>query len=109
MKPADIIDLPRTHNNAATEILLRLNVTGRTASAARAIATLSTLQQELGAHKISVEIIDVLEDPIAAMNDDVYATPTVFRIKPGPIRRLFGNISSPEMVVAGLQLADNRD
>lgn len=89
-----------------TEIVLRLYVTGRTQSAARAIATVNALQQELGAERMRVEIVDVLEDPVAAVNDDVYATPTIFRLKPGPARRLFGNIASTEMLVAGLQLAD---
>ena len=89
-----------------TEIVMRLYVTGRTQSAARAIATVEALQQELGADRVRVEIVDVLEDPVAALNDDVYATPTIFRLKPGPARRLFGNIASTEMLIAGLQLAD---
>ena len=88
------------------EIVLRLYVTGRTQSAARAIATVEALQQEFGAEKQRIEIVDVLDDPIAAVNDDVYATPTIFRMQPGPVRRLFGNIASTEMLVAGLQLVD---
>lgn len=88
-----------------TEIVLRLYVTGRTQSAARAIDTVNALQQQLGA-RMRVEIVDVLEDPVSALNDDVYATPTIFRMKPGPMRRLFGNIASTEMLMAGLQLTD---
>ena len=89
-----------------SEIVLRLYVTGRTQSAARAIETVAALQQELGVDRVRLEIIDVLDDPVSAVNDDVYATPTIFRIKPGPVRRLFGNIASTEMLMAGLQLED---
>ncbi len=95
-----------TRNAAMTEIVLRLYVTGRTQSAARAITTVEALQAHLGADRMRVEIVDVLEDPVSAVNDDVYATPTIFRLKPGPVRRLFGNIASTEMLMAGLQLAD---
>lgn len=91
---------------ATTEIVLRLYVTGRTQSAARAVAAVTALQQDLGADRVRVEIVDVLEDPVSAVNDDVYATPSIFRLKPGPVRRLFGNIASTEMLMAGLQLAD---
>jgi circadian clock protein KaiB len=106
-KPADTLDAPaRTQRPAMIEIVLRLYVTGRTQSAARAIAALTALQQDMGAERVRLEVIDVLDDPASALNDDVYATPTVFRIRPGPVRRLFGNIASAEMVVAGLQLTD---
>lgn len=101
--PDEIRELPGSAD--VTEIVLRLYVTGRTQSAARAIETVNALQQAFGA-RMRVEIVDVLEDPVSAVNDDVYATPTVFRMKPGPMRRLFGNIASTEMLMAGLQLAD---
>ena len=50
------------------------------------------LQQELGA-ACSVEVIDVLDDPDAALRDGIYATPTVVRVRPSPIRRIFGRIN----------------
>ncbi len=82
---------------------LRLYVTGQTPSAARAIAALNDLQTDFGARLI-VEIVDVLDDPIAALNDDVYATPTVFRMSPLPVKRLFGDLSRKETLIAGLDL-----
>lgn len=84
-------------------ISLRLYVTGHTPSAERAIQTVQDLQREFGT-RMTVEIIDVLEDPISALNDDVYATPTLFRIKPDPVRRLFGDLSRKDTLVAGLEL-----
>lgn len=85
-------------------IILRLYVTGNTPSAAKAISTLTALRHDLGEDRVTLEVIDVLNDPETALNDDVYATPTVFRIEPEPVRRVFGNLSSKEMLIVGLQL-----
>lgn len=82
---------------------LRLYVTGQTPSAARAIATLEDVLEQFEG-RMEVEVIDVLEDPISALNDDVYATPTVFRISPEPVRRLFGDLSRKETIIEGLGL-----
>jgi circadian clock protein KaiB len=83
---------------------LRLYVTGQTPSAARAVATLEDVLKEFEG-RMHVEVIDVLEDPISALNDDVYATPTVFRISPEPVRRLFGDLSHKETIIDGLGLS----
>ncbi|MEQ9447500.1 MAG: circadian clock KaiB family protein [Rhodospirillaceae bacterium] len=87
-----------------TTVVLRLYVTGKTPSAEKAVSALAALRNALGEDRISIETFDVLENPDAALEDGVYATPTVFRIKPEPVRRVFGNLSSPEMLIAGLQL-----
>lgn len=84
-------------------IRLRLYVTGQTPSAERAIATLEDLRKDFGENMI-VEIIDVLDDPVSALNDDVYATPTVFRTAPEPVKRLFGDLSRKETLIIGLGL-----
>lgn len=83
---------------------LRLYVTGRTPSAERAISTLRALQAELGETQLAIEIIDVLDDPVTALNDDVYATPTVFRISPDPVKRLFGDLSRKDVLITELGL-----
>jgi circadian clock protein KaiB len=88
-------------------ISLRLYVTGQTPSAERAIATLEDLRKDFDG-RVSVQIIDVLEDPVSALNDDVYATPTVFRITPEPVRRLFGDLSRKEALIVGLGLDQAR-
>ncbi len=84
-------------------INLRLYVTGQTPSAERAIAALEDLRKDFDG-RLSVQVIDVLEDPASALNDDVYATPTVFRISPEPVRRLFGDLSRKDTLIVGLGL-----
>jgi len=85
-------------------ISLRLYVTGQTPSAERAIAAIEDLRVEYGG-AIKIEIIDVLEDPASALNDDVYATPSVFRLSPEPVSRLFGDLSHKETLIAWLGLS----
>ncbi len=85
-------------------IKLKLYVTGQTPSAARAIATLDDVLKEFEG-RLQLDVIDVLDDPISALNDDVYATPTVFRMSPEPVRRLFGDLSRKETIIEGLDLS----
>ncbi len=85
-------------------IRLRLYVTGQTPSAERAVAAMKELEKAFGS-RLTVDVIDVLDDPAAALNDDVYATPTVFRIAPEPVRRLFGDLSRIQTLIEGLGLS----
>ncbi|MBM3512651.1 MAG: circadian clock protein KaiB [Alphaproteobacteria bacterium] len=93
----------------ANRVALRLYVTGQTPSAERAKLCLASVCDELsrGGHwKVDLKVIDVLSDPESAVMDEVFATPTVIRVVPAPTRRLFGDLSSPEMVLVGLQIAE---
>ena len=78
------------------QVHLRLYVTGRTPAALEAIAAARDLEQELrrdfGA--CAIDVIDVLDDPGAALRDGIYATPTIMRLTPGPARRIFGRIGA---------------
>lgn len=87
---------------------LRLYVTGRTPAALEAIGAARELERDLvkdfGA--CAIDVIDVLDDPGAALRDGIYATPTIMRVKPGPARRVFGRIRSPGALREDLQLDD---
>lgn len=99
--------------NAVTKlpqrVSLRLFVAGSTTSSEKAKAALRTVCDELRARQpdidVSLNVVDVLVDPDSALMEHVFATPTVIRVSPGPSRRLFGDLSSPEMVMIGLQLS----
>ncbi|MCB2109251.1 MAG: hypothetical protein KDE14_16190 [Rhodobacteraceae bacterium] len=89
-----------------SRVALRLFVTGATPSAERAKACIAQVREDLRKQcvTVDVQVIDVLSNPDAAAIDDVFATPTVIRVSPAPGRRLFGDLSSPEMVMIGLQI-----
>lgn len=50
------------------------------------------------------EIIDVLENPTAADNDKVFATPTMIRVSQNQSTRIVGDISDPEKMATLLGL-----
>ena len=43
--------------------------------------------------RCDVEIVDVLEDPAAAEEDKILATPTLVRKLPEPVRKIIGDLS----------------
>ena len=87
---------------------LKLYVTGRTVSAERARQALRDLERRLNTpgREVAVcsEVIDVLDAPDEAARDQIFATPTLVRVYPGPAVRLFGDLSSVDKVIAALKL-----
>jgi len=90
--------------NAMAKIKLKLYVTGMTPAASQAIAAVRALEERLGGERVGIEIIDVLDNVAAALNDDVFATPTLFRIEPEPVRRVFGSFASAQALIDTLDL-----
>ncbi len=78
--------------------LLRLYVTGRSARSLRAIEKLTLLREDLEGD-VEFEIIDVLEHPEFAEDDNVLATPTLIRLQPLPIRKIVGDLGDREKVL----------
>lgn len=83
---------------------LRLYITPRTTNSQRAISNLEALCQEELPVRLDVEVIDVTEHPALAERDKVLATPTLVRQLPAPIRKIIGDLSDRERVLASLDL-----
>ncbi|UOM34760.1 circadian clock protein KaiB [Acuticoccus sp. I52.16.1] len=84
---------------------LRLYITGRTPYSQRAIANLHEICDRELKGRCDVEIIDVLEDPSAAEEDRILATPTLVRKLPEPVRKIIGDLSDREKVYIGLDVS----
>ena len=83
---------------------IRIYISGQTKKSATIIEKLrKVLDSELKG-QYSLEIIDVLEKPELALRDRVLATPTVAKVSPLPLRRIVGDLSDKEKVLAGLNL-----
>ena len=88
------------------QIMLRLYITGTTPRSMKAIENLKTVfKGELEA-KVDFQIIDVLENPEAAENEKIIATPTLIKEIPLPIRRLIGDLSDKDRVLLGLEISE---
>jgi len=83
---------------------LRLYVTGRSPKSVRAIDNLRRACEEYLAGRYRIEIVDLLENPRLAADDQVLAVPTVVRRLPAPIRKLVGDLSDTDRLLVGLEL-----
>jgi len=83
---------------------LRLYVAGQTPRCVRAMEALrAACDRHLGA-RYQIEVIDLLASPRRAAEDQILAVPTVVRRLPVPVRRIVGDLSDTERLLAGLQL-----
>lgn len=87
--------------------LLRLYVCGQTANSLQAIRNLRMLMEGELANVYRLEIIDVLQQPSLAEREHILATPTLIRVYPTPVRRIIGDLSNRERVLASLELTDS--
>jgi len=83
---------------------LRLYVAGQTPKSVTAFANLQRLCEEYLAGVFEIEVIDLLENPRLAKDDQIVAIPTLVRKLPEPIRKIIGDLSDTERTLVGLQL-----
>jgi len=83
---------------------LRLFITGSTPRSTRALENLRQICRENLDGPYDLEVIDVYQDPEATRELQVVATPTLVKIFPEPIRRIIGDLSNKDRVLAGLDL-----
>jgi len=83
---------------------LRLYVTGQSPKCQQALANLRRACEEHLAGRYSIEIVDLMENPRLAAEDQILAVPTVVRKLPEPMRRIVGDLSDTERLLVGMQL-----
>ena len=83
---------------------LRLYIAGKSPRSMKALANLKRLCEDHLAGHYEIEIIDLVERPSLARADDILAIPTLLRRLPTPERRVIGDLSDTQRVLAGLQL-----
>jgi circadian clock protein KaiB len=84
--------------------VLTLYVSGASELSARAIANARALCDVSLEGRYRLTIVDVNEDPAAALRSGVIAAPTLVRSLPLPERRLVGDLSSTDKVLQTLEL-----
>ena len=83
---------------------LRLYVAGQTAKSLRAFANLKHLCETHLSGTYHIEVIDLLQQPKLAKDDQIVAIPTLVRRLPSPMRKIIGDLSNTEHVLVGLEL-----
>jgi circadian clock protein KaiB len=82
---------------------LRLYVTGQSPNSVRAIENLRRTCEEHMPGRYQIEVVDLLENPRLAVNDQILAVPTVVRKFPTPVKKIVGDLSDTDRLLVGLQ------
>lgn len=70
----------------------------------RAIVRVREVCEECLPGRYKLQVIDIYQQPALASGDHVTVAPTLVRRAPGPLRKLIGDLSSRERILAGLEL-----
>jgi len=90
--------------------ILRLFVAGvERKKSAKAISNLRRVCEEHLAGRYELEIIDILKQPTAALDEQIVATPTLIKQLPAPLRKLIGDMTNQEKVLLGIDLLKRKN
>ncbi len=84
--------------------VLRLFITGMTPRSIQAIENIKKICEEHLPDRYELEVIDIYQQPEAVRKEQVIASPTLIKKLPLPLRRIIGDLSNMERVLAGLDL-----
>jgi circadian clock protein KaiB len=107
-KPLAAHDAPGADAGADETWELRLYVTGRSPKCLRATENLRRACEEHLVGHYRIEVMDLLENPRLAADDQILAVPTVVRKLPHPIRMIVGDLSDTDRLLVGLELRPSR-
>ena len=101
--PGDLAT-PGLGQRRGEKVVLRLYVAGSTPQSSRAITNIKTICETHLKDCYALTVVDLYEQRENARDDHITVAPTLVREYPLPERRLFGNLSQTERVLAALDL-----
>jgi circadian clock protein KaiB len=100
--------MPETLQRESTpdshDFVLRLYVAGQTPKCMRAFCNLKRICEEYLTNRYRIEMIDLMDNPALARGDQILAVPTLVRRLPEPAKKIIGDLSNTQRVLAGLEL-----
>ena len=90
---------------SSDDFVLRLYVAGQTPKCLRAFSNLKRICEEHLTNRYRIEMIDLLQDPGLARGDQILAVPTLVRRMPEPVKKIIGDLSNTQRVLAGLEVS----
>jgi circadian clock protein KaiB len=91
-------------SDAAETWNLRLYVAGQSPKCVAAVRNLNRFCEQHLAGRYTVEVIDLLENPQLARDDQILAIPTLVRKIPQPLRKIVGDLSDGERMLVGFDI-----
>ena len=83
---------------------LRLYTAGQTPKSIAAFNNLKRICEEHMPGRYDIEVVDLMQNPRLAKEDQIVAVPTLVRKLPQPLRKIIGDLSDTERALVGLQL-----
>ncbi|MGO9956251.1 MAG: circadian clock KaiB family protein [Solirubrobacteraceae bacterium] len=83
---------------------LRLYVIDRSPKCVLAIENLRRVCEQHLAGRYHIEVVDLLENPRLADEEQILAVPTLVRKLPEPVCKIVGDLSDADRLLVGLQL-----
>ena len=88
----------------AAKYVLRLFVNDEIPSSNVAIASVRRVCREHLAGRYDLKVIDICRDARAAVTDQIVASPTLIRERPGPLKRIIGDFGDVDRLATALGL-----
>jgi len=90
-----------------TVVMMRLYIANNAPNSRRAVANLAAICEEHLADNFKLEIIDVLEYPLRALDDGILVTPSLTKMSPLPAAKIVGNLSDKSSVLHALGIKES--
>src|SRR5678816_3396755 len=84
--------------------VLKLYTAGQTPKSILAFNNLKRICEEHMPGRYQIEVVDLVQNPRLAKEDQIVAIPTLVRKLPQPLRKIIGDLSDTERTLVGLQL-----
>ncbi|MEP6668575.1 MAG: circadian clock KaiB family protein [Chthoniobacter sp.] len=97
-EPVPNADLPKG------AYVFRLYLADGAPNSVRALANLYAICRRHFPESHRIEIIDVLQEPLRALEEGILVTPTMVKVSPEPELQIIGNLSDEEEVLRALGL-----
>ena len=81
------------------KIVLKLYIAGRAPNSQRAQFNLNEVIAQNNPDCFDLEVIDILENPMRAIEDGILVTPTLCKTSPLPKAKILGNLSDVHQVI----------
>ena len=102
MNPTESLPSGRVNRRGSHQ--LRLYVAGLTPRSLRAIENVRRICEAELRGRYRLEVIDIYETPLRAVQDQIVAVPTLIKEAPGLVRRMIGDMSETSLLRQGLGL-----
>ena len=89
-----------------TVVVMRLYIANNAPNSVRAVANLAAICKEHLEDNYKLEIVDVLEYPLRALDDGILVTPSLTKLAPLPAAKIVGNLSDKSSVMHALGIKE---